>query len=84
MKEVGIFFLFFIIIIHVYQVINFFIPCLSLRNTENTYGWVLYHIQPMASCDTASIHRFLSVLREQAVDNKYYHLVDMNTVILLV
>ena len=45
------------------------IPCLFLRNTENTYGWVPYHIQPMATCDTEPIHRYLSVLREQTGDN---------------
>ena len=48
---------------------KFVIPCLFLRNTENTYGWVPYHIQPMASCDTAPIHRYLSVLRKQTGDN---------------
>ena len=48
---------------------KFVIPCLFLRNTENTFGWVPYHIQPTASCDTALIHRYLSVLREQTGDN---------------
>ena len=69
MNEVGVFFLFFIIIIHVYQVINLLSPCLFLRNTENTYGWVPYHIQATASRDTAPIHRYLSVLCEQTGDN---------------
>ena len=48
---------------------KFVIPCLFLRNTENAYGWVQYHIWPLASCDTATIHRYLSVLGEQTGDN---------------
>ena len=66
MNEVGVFFLFFIIIIHsCLPSDKFVIPCLFLCNTENTYGWVPYHIWPTASCDTAPFQRYLSVLREQ-------------------
>ena len=55
--------------VHDYQVINLLSPVCSYTNTENTYGWVPYHIQSTASCDTAPIHRYLSILREQTGDN---------------
>ena len=50
---------------------KFVTPCLFLRNTEDIYGWVPYHIRPSASCDTAPNHRYLSVLRKnkQGVTN---------------
>ena len=47
---------------------KFVIPCLFLCNTKNTYGWVPYHIRPMASCDTASVHRYLSILPKIPMD----------------
>ena len=63
MNKIGLFFV-FNILVHDYQVINSLSP-VFIRNTENTYGWVPYHIHPTASCDKAPIHMYLSVLREK-------------------
>ncbi len=48
---------------------KFIILCLFLRNTDDIYGWVLYHMRPNSECDTAANRMYLSVLLEQTGDD---------------
>ena len=57
---------------------KFVIPCLFLRNTENTYGWVPYHIQP--PIQHPSIGIFPYCVNKQGITNSIKEL-QGNTVV---